>query len=142
MIPVAKKSKITIKLNSHNVLPKLESVATQRMHAAVNEVRNEVLETLSGERTGRTYRVPGTNRTYTASAPGEPPAVMLGQLRNSITGVVETERRSTKGIVGTELVKGLQLEKGTKNMAPRPWLERSFERSLNRVKEILSRRWF
>lgn len=140
--PFAKKSKVTIKLNTHNILPKLESVATQRMYAAANEVRNEVLETLSGNRTGRTYRVPGTQVTYTASAPGEPPAVQTGQLRNSVTAVVETEGKSVKGIVGTELMKGLWLEKGTRKMAPRPWLEPSFDKSLERVKEILSRRWF
>lgn len=136
-----KKSKVTIKLNSHNILPRLESVATQRMFAATQEVRNEVLETLSGERTGRTYKVPGTQVEYTASAPGEPPAVATGQLRNSVTAVVEKEGKATKGIVGTELIKGLHLEKGTKNMAPRPWLEPSFEKSLGRVKDILSRRW-
>lgn len=142
VVPVAKQSKVTIKLNSHNIIPKLESVATQRMYAAAQEVRNEVLETLSGRRTGRTYKVPGTNVTYTASAPGEPPAVATGQLRNSVTAVVQAEGKSVKGIVGTELMKGLYLEKGTSKMAPRPWLEPSFEKSLDRIKEILSRRWF
>jgi len=44
--------------------------------------------------------------------------------------------------VGTELMKGLWLEKGTRKMAPRPWLKPSFDKSLERVKEILSRRWF
>ena len=140
--PLRKKSKVTIKLNSHNILPKLESVATQRMFAAAQEVRNETIKTLSGNRTGRTYKVPGTQVTYTASAPGEPPAVQTGQLRNSVTAIVENEGKSVKGFVGTELMKGLHLEKGTSKMAPRPWLERSFDSSLDRVKEILSRKWF
>lgn len=137
-----KRSKVTIKLNSHNILPKLESVATQRMFAAAQEVRNETIKTLSGNRTGRIYKVPGTQVTYTASAPGEPPAAQTGQLRNSVTAVVENEDKSVKGIVGTELMKGLHLEKGTSKMAPRPWLEPSFNKSLERVKEILSRKWF
>lgn len=139
---MSKKSKVTLKLNSHNILPKLESVATQRMYAAAQEVRNETLRTLSGNRTGRTYRVPGTQVTYTASAPGEAPAVQTGQLRNSVRDRVYSEGKSVKGEVGTELMKGLWLEKGTSKMAPRPWLERSFDNSLERVKEILSRRWF
>ena len=142
MVPVQKKSKVTIKLNSHNILPKLESVATQRMYAAAQEVRNETLRTLSGNRTGRTYRVPGTQVTYTASAPGEPPAVQTGQLRNSVRDNVYKREKSVVGEVGTELMKGLWLEKGTRKMAPRPWLEPSFDKSLERVKEILSRRWF
>lgn len=112
------------------------------MFAATNAVRNETIKTLSGDRTGRIYRVPGTQVTYTASAPGEPPAVQTGQLRNSIATNVYTEGRSIKGEVGTELMKGLHLEKGTKNMAPRPFLEPSFDSSLDEVKEILSRRWF
>ena len=68
--------------------------------------------------------------------------MQTGQLRNSVTAVVETESKSVKGIVGTELMKGLWLEKGTRKMAPRPWLKPSFDKSLERVKEILSRRWF
>ena len=140
--PLRKKSKVTIKLNSHNILPKLESVATQRMFAAAQEVRNETIRTLSGNRTGRTYRVPGTQVTYTASAPGEAPAVQTGQLRNSVRDNVYKREKSVVGEVGTELMKGLWLEKGTKNMAPRPWLEVSFQRAQPRVREILSRRWF
>lgn len=34
-------------------------------------------------RTGRTYLVPGTSVPYTASAPGEPPAVRTGAYRDS-----------------------------------------------------------
>lgn len=142
VIPVNKKSKVTLKRNTHKVISKIDSVATQRMYAAANEVRNETLKTLSGSRTGRTYRVPGTQTYYVASAPGEPPAVQTGQLRNSIDTNVYSEGRSVKGEVGTKLMKGLWLEKGTSKIKPRPWLEPSFDKSLERVREILSRRWF
>jgi hypothetical protein len=47
---------------------------------AVTEVKN----TLTGTRTGRTYKVSKTGRLHTASAPGEPPAVLFGHLRNSV----------------------------------------------------------
>lgn len=49
----------------------------------------EVKKTLTGQRSGRTYKVgarglgSGT-RSHTASAPGEPPAVLFGNLRGSI----------------------------------------------------------
>lgn len=142
VIPVSKKSKVTLRRNTHNVIDKIDSVATQRMYAAAQEVRNETLKTLSGNRTGRTYRVPGTKTYYIASAPGEPPAVLTGQLRQSVKTNVYSKAKAVKGEVGTGLHKGLMLEKGTKKMAPRPWLEPSFDKSLERVKSILSRRWF
>jgi hypothetical protein len=41
-------------------------------------------EILTGARTGRVYRVSRTGALHVASAPGEPPAVMFGNLRNSV----------------------------------------------------------
>lgn len=50
----------------------------------VEAVAGELVEEIKGSmepgpvRTGREYRVPDYQRTYTASAPGEPPAVRTG----------------------------------------------------------------
>ena len=125
-----------------DITGKLGSVAEARLLEAANEVRNTTLETLSGTRTGRTYKVTGTSRTYTASAPGEPPAVQLGDLRKSVKAGVDREGGSVFGYVGTELLKGPMLELGTTNMEPRPWLRPSFEKSLDKIKDILTRVWF
>ena len=54
-----------------------------RTYRASNELRNAALLVLRGQRGGRRYRVPGTKRYYTASAPGEPPAVRTGAFRLS-----------------------------------------------------------
>ena len=130
-----------------NVTEMIHRKGMARMYEAANAVRNETLRTLSGPRTGRTYQVPGTSGvTYTASAPGEAPAAPTGELRKSI----EANNRSTlidggggsiSGYVGTDLEKGADLERGTSKMAPRPWLEPSFERASEQVKRILLRRW-
>ena len=57
-------------------------------------VSNRIKTRLTGQRTGRVYRVPGTETaTYTASAPGESPAVLTGALRNAIA--VSPVRRTT-----------------------------------------------
>lgn len=67
----------------------------------VNQIKRE----LTGKRTGRTYRVPGTKRAvHVASAPGEAPAVLFGHLRNSI-GYEKPVHRGDRvtGEVGTGL---------------------------------------
>lgn len=53
-----------------------------RAAAAANELRNASLEVLRGQRGGRTYRT-SAGGSYTASAPGEPPAVRSGTLYKS-----------------------------------------------------------
>jgi hypothetical protein len=128
--------------NISEVIDKIDDTIRDRMQEAVNEVRSKTLETLSGTRTGRIYKVPGTNTYYTASSPGEAPAQATGDLRESIKTEIEGEGEKTVGMVGTDMKKGPMLEYGTKNMAARPWLRRSFEESEGKVKEIFSRKWF
>jgi len=142
---------ITFKSNLPEVLKKINDSAFERMDASVDVVRKTTLETLSGTRTGKTYRVPKTKRTYTASAPGEPPAQATSGLRQSIKGTVSNEGKLVVGRVGTNLKYGARLEFGFMetdslgrryNMAPRPWLRKSFEQSQAKVIEICSRVWF
>ena len=124
------------------VLKAIDDGAIKRMSEAVNEVRTVTLETLSGQRSGRTYFVPGTQKTYTASAPGEPPAQVTSGLRQSVRGVIESTGPTLDGVVGTPLSYGARLEKGDSTMAPRPWLKPSFEKAQDKVKAIFARKWF
>ncbi len=134
-------SKITLRFYTEEVTRAIDDAASKRMLEAVNEVRNTALETLSGNRSGRTYKVPGTGRTYTASSPGEPPAQVTGRLRQSIKTAVGGEGKEVVGIVGTDLDYGKYVEFGTRKMAARPWLRASFEKAIPRIKQILGERW-
>lgn len=104
-----------------------------RSYRAANELRNSALMVLRGQRGGRRYRVPGTKRHYTASAPGEPPAVRTGTFRNSwqptaqvvfgsYISRIESDARTDNG----RFTLGDILEKGIPGgqMAPRPHHER------------------
>ena len=135
-----------------------------RTFAAANVVRTEILKLLSGSRSGRTYRVPGTKRTYTASAPGEPPGGMHADLRRSVKAMSEQGPDSTGALVGVTDKKGPWLEFGTgragaakpqtdlpegyvhgpsAGMAPRPYLRPALENTRAKVRQILSSRmWF
>ena len=134
----------------------IKAAAAQRMLAAVITVQNETKQTLSGQRHGKVYKVPttgrgrvgegrsiaGTGARYTASAPGESPAVRLGGLRNSIGYKVHNEGTRLLGDVGTKLEYGQHLEYGTLHISPRPWLRKSFENATGAVLELWRRRWF
>ena len=126
---------------------------TQRMYEAVSVIRGQTLITLSGNRSGRTYLVPGTHKTYTASAPGEAPAQATGELREHVSTSVETKATNVLGKVGIpesakNKITGLSigdyaicLEYGTTNMAARPWLLPSFNKVKGQVKSILGAKW-
>ncbi len=134
-------TKVKLVFHTKEVVKKIEDTAAKRMAEATQAVRTQVLETLSGSRSGRTYYVPGTRRTYTASAPGQPPATATAELRQNIETSVEGEDRTVIGIVGTDKIQGKMTEFGTRNMAPRPWLKISFEKALPKIKSILGRKW-
>ena len=70
----------------------VQKEVSQRAYRASNELRNAELYVLRGQRSGKKYRVPGTRRKYTASAPGESPAVRTGVFRLSWGTHVHVEK--------------------------------------------------
>lgn len=118
-----------------------------RSYKAANELRNSSLEILRGQRGGRRYRVPGKKTYYTASAPGEPPAMRTGlfrisweptALKNGDTYIsrVESDRRTSKG----KFLLGQILEDGTPGgqMAPRPHQKKILEHAEPEIVRIYS----
>ena len=128
------------KSNLSKVFKEIDKVERERIKDAVNEIRNVAIETLSGSRSGRQYKVPGTQKIYTASSPGQPPAVATGRLRQSVS--TEITEGGKVGAVGTNIDYGRMLEFGTKDIAARPWLRISFEKAGVAVKEIFTKLWF
>ena len=165
--------KVKLIFHTKEVTKSIDDAASKRMAEAVIAVQKTVVEeTLIGSRSGRTYLVPGTKRTYTASSPGQPPASPSGHLRQHIETSVEGDGRKVIGRVGTDVPYGKMLEFGTKGgtvirakgkalafyaggamvfvkqviqgpIKPRPWLKPSFEKAEGKVKEILGGgKWF
>ena len=108
----------------------------------VQYLRNAELKVLSGQRSGKRYNVPGTGRVkyykrkhkatitykkYTASAPGEPPAVRTGGFRTSWQPVVKDMADGVHLRLNTSQ-NGRKypayLQNGTGKMAPRPYVEK------------------
>lgn len=124
-----------------------------------------IIKLLRGTGGGRMYYVPGTGgvrkqpitvktkhprykvssytrnglkrygRQYQASAPGQPPATRLGDLRTSYRFQVKKNYAE----VGSPLKYALALEKGTSRMAPRPHLKPALMQNRARIKAALER---
>lgn len=134
-----------------------------RGHRASNELRNASQIVLRGQRHGRRYKVPGTYKRqrdrydgkmkngvyYTASAPGEPPAVRTGAFRLSwqprvqvdytqdgyewaVVSQVESRQKTDNG----KYLLGEILEEGTGKMAPRPHQEKIQNKAMNNISKI------
>lgn len=74
---------IKIKPEIDKIVDQINHEAKSRAFRAANELRNAALNVLRGQRSGRVYKRPFSKSIYTASAPGEPPAMRSGNLRLS-----------------------------------------------------------
>jgi hypothetical protein len=146
---------VTLVSRRAETVKSLQDVAAQRMLGAVILVKNATVETLTGQRHGRMYKVPTTGRGrigegrskagtgvwYRASAPGEAPAVRLDALRGSVDYKVHGEGKTIMGDVGTRLPYGKYLEYGTLRMSARPWLRKTFEACTEQIVALWRRPW-
>ena len=139
----------------NKTVEEIEQKAKQRGFQAANVLTNEVKKVLSGQRSGRSYKVKGTGGKakksgvmYTASAPGEPPALRFGTLQKSF------KRRTYADKIGSNLVVhaitesdlqvngyllGDLLENGTKRIAPRPFKQKTIDAALPKITQIFAR---
>lgn len=126
-----------------NVTDSIKQEMERRSYLAANELRNASQLVLRGQRSGRRYRVPGTKRHYTASAPGEPPAVRTGHFRlswqptarvvyGSYISRIESDLRTDNG----QYTLGEILEDGTSRMAPRPYQDAILEKAKKPILRI------
>ena len=141
----------------NKTVEEIEQKAKQRGFQAANVLTNEVKKVLSGQRSGRIYKVKKTGGkskksgvVYTASAPGEPPAVRFGTLRTSFKRRTYAEQNGKELIVHTITESDLQvngyllgdlLENGTKKIAPRPYKQKTIDAALPKITEIFSKNY-
>ena len=128
---------VDVQVNVSEAEEKIKKSKEDRLKEIGRYMVEQLEQALEGEGSGRTYRVPGTNILYQASAPGEFPAERTSQLRNSNFFVVDGDMVG----IGTPLEYGLFLEVGTYKMAPRPWINPTFRANLDVIKSIAGQGW-
>ena len=121
----------------NEVRQNLKEIYERNLQEASLYMVGELRKTNSGQKSGRVYKVPGTQAEYTASAPGESPARRTGDLAKSFGW---EKKNDTTYIVGNDRKYALHLEKGTSKMAPRPYFVSTFNANTDKIKELLGRR--
>jgi hypothetical protein len=132
--------KIDLEGAVNEIVEEITYQAKSRAFRAANELRNSALTVLRGERSGRVYKRPFSKSKYTASAPGEPPAMRTGNLSMSWRPQSASERIGNtvtiKPAITTEVKYAPYLEEGTDRMAPRPFKDPIIEKAMPRISQI------
>lgn len=132
----------TIRATVKNQVADINRQVVSRGVRVVNAMRNAELEVLKGQRSGKVYRKPHTkSATYTASAPGEPPARRTGNLRMHWNGQVKSDNVSNGGVTVIAELESKEpysgnLENGTSKMAARPFKDKIIEKATSEIKRI------
>ena len=131
----------------HGFVQDVEKQVASRAERAAHVIRKYELSVLSNnpKRSGKVYRKPASNKTYTASAPGEPPALRTGDLRRSFrplakSEIVQSAKHYTPGI-RTDVKYAPFLEDGTNRISPRPYAEEIKQKAFPEVKAIFEEKY-
>lgn len=146
-IPSIQLENARVRINRH-IIDQMGS----RGYRAANELRNASQIVLRGQRSGRRYLIPGTKKYYTASAPGEPPAVRTGTFRRSwqrkseVIKSTDYEATIVPQIYNRTMVNGYYLgkilEDGNGKIAPRPHHQKIKDMALPKVLNIFKEHYF
>lgn len=92
-------------------------------------LKDASLEVLSGQRSGKSYKKP-EGGTYTASAPGEPPAERTGNLRGHWR-TIQCGANGQNPAIETTVFYARYMENGTPGgmIAPRPFVQKIVDKA-------------
>lgn len=114
---------MSVKWYGDRLKKEVEAKGEKNMNKACRFLESEIKKDLSGK---------------SPSAPGDPPGVVSGKLRRSMTHEVEKTPRRITGRVGTNIEYAIPLEFGTSRMAARPFVRPNFEKNKKPIANILT----
>lgn len=127
---------VSIRAIVRSIVAQVEAQIPARATRVSIALRNASLEVLSGPRSGRSYRKPNGG-TYTASAPGEPPAARTATLMRSFRPI---QAAPNIAAIETSVPYASRLETGTPGgqMAPRPFKQRIIDSAAPAIEQIMN----
>lgn len=138
---MARTSRVRVRVESHRavVVDAIRKAMRAKVYLMGKAVERQLKEhVLVGPRTGKWYRKPGTGQMYQASAPGEPPALRLGDLRRSYqVGKLEEEPGRVQVKVGSPLEHAPILQ----HKMNRPHLDTALDLARPEIEKILKGDW-
>lgn len=129
----------TVNVDAVRTKRELAELVKSKLQSAGMLMVAKTAEKLSGQRSGRRYRVPGTGTIYQASAPGESPAVRTGDLRQRISYKIDVSNREIVVKVGSPHNYAVHLEYGTRKMLSRPFLKPTYEENRIAIMRLFAR---
>lgn len=129
-----------IKAEVNKTIREIKREVKSRAVRGSRVLKNTEIHILSGQRSGRVYKKSGKKTSYTASAPGEPPAVRSGKLRRSFRAVSKASAGSAtaKVAIETDTHYAGYLEYGTRKMAARPYVDKIMEEAEPEITKIFN----
>lgn len=129
--------KIDIAGIGKKALAQVNSELPARAASASVKLRNAEIMVMRGNRSGKLYHRTGFKRRYRASAPGEPPAVRSGTLRNSFRPVQYGANHQNPAIESSVRYVGY-MEDGTPGgmIAPRPFAQKTIDLAKPEIEAI------
>ena len=121
------------------LVKKMEQARKEKLEEAGEYAKDKIKEATEAPKTGETYTIPGTNKTYTASAPGEPVASPTGELRDRIELKIEGEQA---GIGSRNAFDEMYEKGGFDDIEARPFINPTLSEEAQAIKRILGSRWF
>lgn len=125
---------VSIKQIVGSIVSQVETQTLARVTRASVALKNASMEVLSGPRSGRSYRKPNGG-TYIASAPGEPPAARTSTLMGSFRPLQPDPHTAA---IETSVPYAALLENGTGRMAPRPYRQKTIEKAMPQIEQIMN----